>query len=125
MKYFADIKNNEVVGYYIDEIHGDNIPEGVIEITEELWNKLLQYPTAILNEELNKEKLDIDDFNKFSIKQPEIIEEVSTKTMEELEEENIKLSKTLDIALLAIDEMYLMIENLTKKEDTTNEERTQ
>lgn len=43
--YYADIdfETNLIKGYYVRGIHGDNIPEKAIPITEELWQELLTY----------------------------------------------------------------------------------
>ena len=54
MIYYANIQNNLVQGFYCKEIHGDNIPEGSMPITEELWQELLKMGQA---EVVNKEKL--------------------------------------------------------------------
>ena len=54
MTYYANIQDNLVQGFYCKEIHGDNIPEGSIPITEELWQELLKMGQAEIT---NIEKL--------------------------------------------------------------------
>lgn len=34
-------ENNEIVGFYSKDIHGDNIPENTISITDDKWEELL------------------------------------------------------------------------------------
>lgn len=41
MKYTSYNENNELTGFYSKDIHGDNIPENSIEITDELWQEIL------------------------------------------------------------------------------------
>lgn len=52
--YYMDIdkETNLINGFYIPEIHGEDIPEGAIAITEELWQELLSYGQAEVNTEI-------------------------------------------------------------------------
>lgn len=45
MKYFAMLDDTGFpTAFYCDEIHGDSIPVGVIEITEEQWREFVDNP---------------------------------------------------------------------------------
>lgn len=52
-----------ILGFYIEEIHKENIPKPNKNITDELWQFLLKNPNKkIKSDSFNKEELIEDDF---------------------------------------------------------------
>lgn len=87
-QYYADFDNDgNIIGFYFNEIHGDNIPETAISITEEEWRTYI--------EDTTKYKLDGDTIREKTEDELKAEEEAKPKPppsrIEVLETENADL----------------------------------
>ena len=98
MKYYANVENKEIKGFYNDDIHAGKIPNSCIEITEELWEALLGFEGAIrLIEEVeidNSIVYTIENLGDFEPVPPVHIEEDKSPQELELEELRLEINAT-------------------------------
>lgn len=121
-QYYADFDEyGNIAGFYVDEIHGDNIPETALPITFEEWQTYLtgtsrfkfdgdtireKTPEEIAEEEANRPPLDIPESDAEKIARLEEENEVLLLAVADLNEQ---LTKTTDENALAIAELYEMV----------------
>src|SRR5690625_344087 len=85
-QYYADFdESGNIAGFFLNEIHGDNIPETAIPITDEEWQTYI--------EDSNKYKLDGDSIREKTQEELDAEEEARPKPppsrIEMLEQENL------------------------------------
>lgn len=57
MKYLNFDDNGNILGFYTEEIHGNNIPENTLSITESKWQEILENGSDLYRIDLSLKKV--------------------------------------------------------------------